>query len=575
LDYVGRKSIARYGCYACHDIPGYEAARPIGVALHDWGRKDTSKLGFEHIEEFLHHHGEKPGSKIESTAERVGEALTMARAGLVEAGQWNAAEADRELTAAYFYDSLQHHGRAGFLWQKLRGPRTYDFRKTETKGYDERLRMPRFPLQEDEIEAIATFVLGLVAEPPVEEYVYRPDERERMRIDGEFLIAKYNCTGCHMLELPKVTFGVDSDTVQATEFGDADFQAGLDLLLRFRPPVQALTGETREFRVGDEAKSLPVASFHGLVFSRPDMEEDPEFREHGFDTWETLDFGAGEDAKRVLPGSRITVPDALLSDIESGRGGDYAEFLVEHLMERRGDGNRYLAWQSSPPPLYQEGLKVQTNWLYRFLLEPARIRYTTVLRMPKFNMSEDEARVLASYFAAVDGAEFPYQEQGPAGAQYLSSVEASMRAAGLLGPEQGYLHESWKTLNGPLCVKCHSFAGKKFKASDPAKDIQGPNLNVVQSRLRADWVKLWLYKPTWITPYTSMPVNFPRNNTVQFPDLFNGDPESHVTASRDALLNYTRLMDDIGPVTYQPPVPSAAGAPGEAEAAGAATGAEE
>ncbi|HQZ63560.1 MAG TPA: c-type cytochrome, partial [Planctomycetaceae bacterium] len=43
LQYVGRKTIGRYGCYACHDMPGFETARPIGVALQDWGRKDTSK----------------------------------------------------------------------------------------------------------------------------------------------------------------------------------------------------------------------------------------------------------------------------------------------------------------------------------------------------------------------------------------------------------------------------------------------------------------------------------------------------------------------------------------------------
>ncbi len=107
-------------------------------------------------------------------------------------------------------------------------------------------------------------------------------------------------------------------------------------------------------------------------------------------------------------------------------------------------------------------------------------------------------------------------------------------------------------MNGPLCVKCHSLAGKKFKVSDPAKDIQGPNLNVVQNRLRADWVKLWLYKPTWITPYTSMPVNYPKNNTTQFPGLFKGDPDAHVTATRDALMNYTRLMEDLGPTSYAP-----------------------
>ena len=562
LEYVGRKTISRYGCYACHDMPGYELARPIGVALQDWGRKDTSKLGFEHIEEFLHHHGEPAGSAFKSTVERVEVANQKAEAGGAAAGVFTEEEEASEMSASYFFDSIQRHGRAGFAWQKLRAPRSYDFEKTETKGYDERLRMPKFPLKEDEIEAIATFVLGLVADPPAEEYVYTPDERGKNRIEGEFLLAKYNCTGCHMLDLPKVTYATDLEALTSSEMKPTDHEAALELLLKSRPVTKALTGEVRDFMVDDEKKSMHLATIRAMVAVRPDPEEEPEFREHGFDLWETAEFGTGEEMKRLLPGERITVPDAQLVKYESGRGGAFAEWLVENVMETRTGGNRSLAWQASPPPLYQEGGKVQTSWLYQFLLEPGKIRHTTVLRMPRFNMSEAEARVLANYFAAADGAEFPYQENPSTDTDYLSMKEAELAHAQLLGEGQSYLNESWRTLNGPLCGKCHSLAGKKFKASDPAKDIQGPNLNMVQNRLRADWVKLWLYKPSWITPYTSMPVNYPKNNTTQLPDLFKGDPDAHVNATRDALMNYTRLMEDIGPTTYTPPAaPGAEPAP--------------
>ncbi|MFN9236034.1 MAG: hypothetical protein ACK6D4_15475, partial [Planctomyces sp.] len=201
-----------------------------------------------------------------------------------------------------------------------------------------------------------------------------------------------------------------------------------------------------------------------------------------------------------------------------------------------------------------------TNWLYSFLLEPGKIRYTTVLRMPRFNMSQQEARVLANYFAAVDGAEFPYEEQGPKDVDYLTQRAAELKGSGLLVGDQSYLNESWHRLNGPLCVKCNSVGGRRFKASDPAKDIQGPNLVDVQNRLRSDWVKLWLYKPSWVTPYTSMPVNYGKNAT-QVPDKFKGDPDAHVLATRDALMNYSRLLEDYGPVIYQPPAAATEAAP--------------
>ena len=476
LEYIGRRTISRYGCYGCHDISGYEDARPIGVALQDWGRKDTSKLGLEHIEEFLHHHGEPDGS---STRERVGQAIKDAESDAEDADE---ERLNGELTQAYFYESLLHHGRPGFLWQKLRGPRTYDYMKTETKGYDERLRMPKFPLKEDEIDAIATFVLGLVAEPPAESYIYTPDVRDSNRIEGEFLLAKYNCTGCHMVELPKITYGVDVEQdVIPTQLGAADHEDALALLLQFRKPRRALTGQVGKFKIDGEEVELPLASFHGIRMFEPDPEEeDPEFRESGFDSYETLDFGNAEDPKRILPSSRIIVPETRMVEYQAGRGGAFAAWLVEQLVETRTDGNRNLALQASPPPLIQEGQKVQTPWLYQFLLEPEQLRYTPVLRMPRFNMSPAEAQSLANYFAAVDDATFPYQEQRPQDRDYLAARQKSLTESGLLKAGEHYLNEGWKSVNGPLCIKCHSVGGRKFKMSDPKKDIQGPNLNRVQ-----------------------------------------------------------------------------------------------
>ena len=34
------------------------------------------------------------------------------------------------------------------FWQKLHKPRSYDYKKTENKGYNERLRMPQFNLDQ-------------------------------------------------------------------------------------------------------------------------------------------------------------------------------------------------------------------------------------------------------------------------------------------------------------------------------------------------------------------------------------------------------------------------------------------
>ncbi|MFN0053275.1 MAG: hypothetical protein ACKV0T_13920 [Planctomycetales bacterium] len=543
LQYVGRRTISRYGCYGCHDIPGFEKARPIGTGLQDWGRKDPTKLALEHIEEYLHHHGEPDGS---STAQRAERAF---RGGVN--GTLTPEEQETEGAAGFFFGQLATHGRAGFLWQKLRDPRSYDYKKIETKGWDERLRMPKFPFSEQDIEAVATFVLGLVAEPPAEKYVYRPQGPAKARIQGEKLIAKYNCAGCHTLELPEIISAPEDLTPD--ELTAADHPEALELLLKLKPP-----------RDGRTARKLPsgeaAISFHGQLYQGPDPDEDLEDQRYYYDLWETLQVG-DDKSQLLFPGRRMEVAVTKLLETRPGRGGAFSEWLVEDSMKADREVNRDKARQMAPPPLYLEGRKVQTPWLYSFLKNPMRIRYTTVMRMPQFNLSNDEAQALADYFAAVDGASFPYQEVPQREPSYLSTRQRELDQA---TPGHDYLKEAWKVITIPpptgLCAGCHSVGGREFVAGDPTKVVRGPNLEGVYNRLRPEWVELWIYKPKWITPFTAMPQNFPRDKP-QFPELFGGDGQKQSIAARDALMNYLRMLEREGTVTATAPVAGPADPP--------------
>ncbi len=554
MNYLGRVTISRYGCYGCHDIPNFETARPIGTALQDWGLKDPSRLAPEHIEEYLHHHGEPDGS---STLARVESAIKKAATGDFDSHE----QEEKELGAAFFYESLLHHGRPGFIWQKLRDPRSYDYEKTETKFYDERLRMPKFPLNEHEIEAISTFVLGLVARPPAEKYQYRPKGAELAKVEGEKLLQKFNCTGCHIIDLPEISYATKLEEILASELGVEDHPEGFDLLMKLKPPRKALTGKSHIVKKSDGTETLPVLMFKGLVSSRPKPDDEPEEREYGYDLWETIDVGG----KVQWAPQRIIVPEAQLVSEKPARGGSFAEWLVSDIKRVDAEAN---AWQMSPPPLYQEGIKVQTPWLYSFLKNPQQLRHVTVLRMPKFNMTDAEAQVLANYFAAYDGATYPYQDVPQRNPGYLSAANERYHERHPNRPGD-YLQESWRVLNAPICIKCHSVAGQEYKGSDPKKDIRGPNLDYVADRLRPDWVMLWLHKPAWITPYTSMPPVF-RKDQKQFPPLMDTDPLDQVTSVRDALMNYTRLLEKEGklPLAAAPAPAEAAPAKGDAKEGG-------
>lgn len=554
LNFVGRRSVSRYGCYGCHDINGYGTARPIGTTLQDWGRKDPSRLALEHIEEFLHHHGQPDGS---STSEYVERALELADADAFD----NEEQREEALRTAFYYESLIHHGRPGFIFQKLRDPRSYDYEKTQAKSYVERLVMPKFPFSDENIESVATFVLGLVAEPPAERYVYTPDQRSEDRNQGEILLRKYNCISCHMTDMYgiEVAAGEGSQVVEPTDVSGFHGFA-VDKLLKMRPPSKAWTGRDHEVVTvdfdGEETReTLPTARFTGMLMMTPENspfydEEDPETWQYSFTTWEASDLtkpGAEEQGGYKLPGSLFVVQEASIANLRKPETGDYAEWLV-----RRKMGDEFSpklfddAWQNGPPPLYGEGVKVQTEWLYRFLKEPDQIRFLkTGLRMPKFNMSDDEARILANYFAAADGAVYPYDSIPQSQPDYIARMQKQFaelhpdRAA-----KQPYLQESWEMLSTTLCIKCHGVGGRQFIAAPNDPNVtHAPDLDRVNARLRPDWLTVWVANPKWITPYTAMPMPFPKGQK-QYAPLFDTDAAAQTIGVRDALVNYYKLLEE-------------------------------
>jgi cytochrome c551/c552 len=627
LTYLGRKSISRYGCYGCHDIPNFEQARPIGTALQDWGKKDRSRLAFEHIHEYLNHHGQAGfgitvSSLDDAAAKRLqiehtsGVRVTNSKGktlvvddvvtsldgvGVTDVDQYHdrldrtivgsdvaigilrgghdqtvtqhadssllerveqgigSAErkefseggptAERELSAAFYVENLLHHGRPGFLWQKLRQPRSYDYKMIETKPYDDRLKMPKFPFSEDDIDAIATFVLGLVVEPPAVEYMYNPTGVAGAKIRGEQLIEQFNCSGCHVLELPTIRYAADVDAITASD-PSTDYPEAVALLKKLRPMTEGTTGETKAIKTTEGLKTLPIVEFHGMISGTPDPADPPEDQEYVVELWESLKVLG----KELFPTYKFIFPAANLDKIEPARGGRYAEWLVQRLLDQSVAKERSLAWQMAPPPLDMEGTKVQTPWLFNFLRNPGKIRHTTVLRMPRFNMSDDEAKALANYFAAVGNAPFPYQlieQREPA---YLDAVNSDFHKV-FPDKKNEYLTESWQMLNAPLCIKCHSVGGRQVTVSDPAKDIRGPNLELASERLKPDWLLLWLFRPSWITPYTSMPSPLPPQQAggqPRYPELFDGEGLRQTVSLRDSLVNYYKLLErEVGTVDAQ------------------------
>lgn len=590
LMYVGRKVIARYGCYGCHDVPGFEDAKPIGTGLADWGRKDPSRLAFEHITHFV----EKKQILARREAELHGEG-SAGHSGAAENGGYGPMSEDQshgftEQDHAFYEEALLAGHRSGFIWQKLLEPRSYDYEKTQNKKYSERLRMPQFPFSDTEREAVITFVLGLVADPPEASYIYQPSPRQEAILAGRRVAEKYNCVGCHMFELEKWNIAYPPDafgeqlTVQTFPFMNAHFLPE-DLAASEKLDSQGLR---RAMIVGlpaiGDADALPVVNdFEGDPLFAEDK-YDPATVEYLFDLWRPVALDGHPYQTAVLP---LKVTADMIDRKTPARGGMLAKYLTPRVVEQAKALGKNVkgteAWGWVPPPLVGEGAKVQTDWLHDFLLDPHMIRPEVVLRMPKFNMSSDEASTLVNYFAAKDEVSYPYNFSPRRRSDYLAQQEKAyedlLKELGL--PSSTRFDDARKIIfNKAGCIQCHA-------VGDYSQAPRGPDLAQVYKRLRGDYTRRWIANPKRILPYTSMPENFkylPDNpaesgfivtyqegGETKKKKLVHGNATEQLDAMVDLLMNFDLDAQRRSP--YAPLAKQAAEA-GEAEtgASGAAAG---
>ncbi len=591
LRYIGNKTISKYGCYGCHDIPGFEDAKPIGTGLADWGRKDPSKLAFEHVTHYLQGHGGGHGhaehgddhgaghdhAKSEVSAEERAALSGMASKALTKDKE--SAEDEK-----FFHLQIESGNRIGFIYQKLKEPRSYDYMKTETKGYNERLRMPKFPFSEEEREAVMTFVLGLVAEPPRESYVYKADARTQAIIDGKPILAKYNCGGCHILEGEKWKVVFD-----AGAFNKQDLSTLYPFLLEHVSDKKLQASATPDGRNRlsavleglpsvDGADGLPVVRDEEGLALDADSEVKPASVKVGFDLWKSVPL----DGTLYVPGQAALQLN--FKDLEKrrfGEGGLLTRYLLPRVLKlekevnSQAKGDEAYAWL--PPPLMGEGAKVQSQWLHDFLLEPYPIRPATYLRMPKFNMSSAEAKTLAKYFAAVDNPNYPEDFTDNREDWRLRSEGAEeLREKATAGVQAGsdsdkHLDAAMRiVVNKNYCVACHKVGDFAPTGSIRA---QAPNLADVQKRLRPDYVRRWIANPKQILPYTAMPINIKYDPNAPHlggisQEIFPGTSIEQVDGLVDLLMSFDKYAK--GKTSISSLVP--AGAPAPAEGAAPADG---
>jgi hypothetical protein len=433
------------------------------------------------------------------------------------------ADTTAQQSVDYYNHALEAGNRIGFIYQKLKEPRSYDYDKVENKRYNERLRMPQFPFELEEREAIITFVLGLVADPPREKYIFQPNDRRAALMAGQQVLEKYNCGGCHILQAEQWKI-----SHAPGEFGEQNQNKTFPYLYPRFSPKELETAAKPDHRgqLHSILTGLPtLAKADGLPMLF-DLDGLPLENDAEYSTSEirnAIDLFAPTiiDGHGYMTGqSPVQMPAAQIDARYPTTGGTLTKYLLpvvtalEQQVNSNASGSEAYGWL--PPPLMGEGEKVQTAWLHDFLLDPYPIRPAVFLRMPKFNMSSAEASALVNYFAAVDNARYPYtysdsRQQSRLEAQEDAYVR-SLHKAGVIeelppvGSTQRFDDAMRAVTNGNYCVKCHLVADYAPPGSNRAK---APNLADVYRRLRPEYTRDWIANPKTILPYTSMPVNIP------------------------------------------------------------------
>jgi len=136
----GSKLITKYGCAGCHEIRGHENDPKIGVDINDYGRKTVDLIDF-------------------------GNAIPNPR----------------------------HHTWFNFVDLKLRAPRAYRYERVDT-------RMPQFDLDDDEVEAVMTFLKSRTGDKVPLSYLVSRNEARVAAAQGDQTMEYFNCRGCHLID---------------------------------------------------------------------------------------------------------------------------------------------------------------------------------------------------------------------------------------------------------------------------------------------------------------------------------------------------------------------------------------
>ncbi len=430
--YVGQKLFQHYGCAGCHSVPGHYEDAGIGTELTKEGLKEVSKFdyGFEYAHENPLHidHTRHAWFRAKLRDPRVFDRMPVIATG----------------------DDHEH---------------TIERYEMKVKRPDEKLKMPNFYLDDEDVELAVQFLMGL-REDGIDDSMKRTLAGDEQVVErASRLMTEVNCVGCHRI-------GQEPSRVA---FGDDLIEEGLDHGLWMANALEV-----------DGEQVLAEGDWFSDLIWNPEEEDiydtDEYFEEAGLEDSHLTLYGHGE--------------------------GEIGQYIEDKALR--------------PPVLNGQGAKVESDWLYEFLLEPYTVRNHVEVRMPTFGFTEAQSRDLAHWFALRDEQDWPFGSESEQLDQDLLATGAA-----LFGKYN--------------CNSCHPSGS--VLPSNPDKLNWGPDLSMAAERLKGRWINSWLHDPQLVSPGTKMP-NFIGEHAEGIPQAEYEGFVDDVEGEIDALRHYMKFMQE-------------------------------
>ncbi|MDP6490405.1 MAG: c-type cytochrome [Kiritimatiellia bacterium] len=437
-------------------------------------------------------------------------------------------------------------------------------------------RMPNLRLSDEDARDITAYLMAVEGDGTLTEAVPATDERmldevtlelmaknmsqvaakakvhgmaveEKLAYTGKQMTRHYGCFGCH--DIP----GFEDEQPIGTDLSEEGSKPIAQLDFGLRHDLEHVNYAWFEEKLKD-----PRSFDHGLVKKPGERLLMPHF---GFDEHEReavvtclLAFAKPDsELKKALPRTPrnmfIEEGEKLITQLNcrgchviDGAGGAIEPSLVKWVAEHppgqepaaekdpeeeeEDDGwgdeedeaidPEILARAYMPPDLTGEGAKVQPEWLFSFLGDPASVRPWFEARMPTYSLTGAERNTILRYFSYLDSQKFPFEKP----------VTVDTNSVEFKAAEKMF---SPAVMN---CKSCHVVAGKTPEGKTAAE--WAPDLGMARDRLKADWTLKWLLDPQALIPGTKMPQYWPEDGPSPLPDL-GADTLRQCRAVRDYL----------------------------------------